>query len=211
MPQPVVFEETHPCSPTLSSPTLTFGHTLTANNLHTMNRDTNKLLSISDSSHQWVLVETVYNWTPLFIRFNRTAQKWGAHPDLPVKLGFTIPLTSPSEHGLPSSDENELLHTVEDAIIREVEAQTNGINVLALTTGTMKEFVFYIPIGVDIKTIHESIQQTVSTHEVQCMAVNRPDWRSYTRFTPDWQTYTDSQLTSASTESIRFGWLTEIA
>jgi hypothetical protein len=53
-----------------------------------------------------------------------------------------------------------------------------------LTTGVMKEFVFYIPRDIDIKAIHESIQAAVSTHEVQCMAVMEPKWDSYVQFAP---------------------------
>jgi hypothetical protein len=48
----------------------------------------------------------------------------------------------------------------------------------------MKELVFYIPEGVDIKTLHESIGASVSTHEVQCMAVIENDWRTYRDMVP---------------------------
>ena len=107
------------------------------------------------------------------------------HSGLPIKLGFAIPLNSPNENGLPDPDENWQLNDVEDVILREVEAGTKGIHVLALTDGTMKEFVFYIPRGADIKKIHEKIQESVSTHDVQCMALEEPKWDSYRQFTPD--------------------------
>lgn len=150
-----------------------------------MPKDLNSLPPISDPSHQWGVAEADYDGSPLFIRFNGTAKQWMGHADLPIKLGFAIPLNSPAEHGLPNPDENEALHAVEDIIIRNVEAATKAIHVLALTMGAMKEFVFYIPAGVDIKTIHKTIQQSVTTHDVQCMAVNEPEWDSFRQFSPD--------------------------
>lgn len=44
--------------------------------------------------------------------------------------------------------------------------------------------MFYVPSGVDIKAIHEAVQAAVATHEVQCMALNEPQWDSYRQFTP---------------------------
>ena len=91
------------------------------------------------------------------IRYNETAKDWSGHPGLPVKLGFAVPLNSSNEVGLPEPGENEQLEEIEDVILREVEARTIGLHALVLTTGTMKEFVFYIPRGVDIKSIHEGV------------------------------------------------------
>lgn len=145
----------------------------------------NELPAISDPCHQWGVAESGYDGSPLIIRFNSTAQEWVAHPDLPIKLGFAIPLNHPNETGLPHPDENEQLNQIEDVILREVEARARGMHVLALTTGTMKEFIFYVDTGADIKTIHETVQSHVSTHDVQCMAVEEPAWDSYKEFVPD--------------------------
>ena len=86
------------------------------------------------------------------------------------------------EGGLPDPYENEQLIDVEDAIIREIESRTQALQALALSTGVMKEFVFYVPNGTDILTIHETVQAAVTTHEVQRMAVNEPKWDSYRQF-----------------------------
>jgi hypothetical protein len=71
---------------------------------------------------------------------------------------------------------------VEDVIIEEVGAKAQGIYVLVLTTGTMREFVFYIAGNADIGAIHEVIVDRVETHEVQCMAVEDPKWDAYKQF-----------------------------
>ncbi|MFO1066327.1 MAG: DUF695 domain-containing protein [Pirellulales bacterium] len=119
---------------------------------------------------------------PLIVRLNTTAADWRKHPELSIKLGFAIPLREPNPGGLPNPDENAALDDIEDQIVAAVAAQTISIQVLALTNGEMKEFVFYIPEGVDIKTLHESLQAQVPSHEVQCMAERDPDWDIYASF-----------------------------
>lgn len=147
-----------------------------------MTGDLDALPHITDPSYKWSVCETDHDGTLLFIRRNITAEEWIGHAELPIKLGFAVPLTSSNGYGLPNPDENEALNAVEDLIIRYLNTQTRGIHALVLTTGRMKEFVFYIPRNVDIHTIHENIRQSVPEHNVQCMAVNEPDWKSFQLF-----------------------------
>jgi hypothetical protein len=148
-------------------------------------KDIRSLPAITAPSHTWALAEGKYDGAPLFVRFSTSAKEWCGHPDLPIKLGFAVPLNLPSEGGLPDPAENEQLDDIEDTIRREVAAKTKGVHALVLTTGIMKEFVFYIPRGVDIRTLHEAIQAAAPTHEVQCMAVTEPQWDSFKEFSPD--------------------------
>jgi hypothetical protein len=123
-----------------------------------------------------------YDNAPLLVRYNTTAKEWVGHKQLGIKLGFAIPLNAPNVGGMPSPEENLQLNDVEDAIVRAVEVKAKGIFAMVLTTGTMKEFVFYIPENVDIESIHKAIQSAVSTHEVQCSAVRDPNWDAYIQF-----------------------------
>jgi len=50
---------------------------------------------------------------------------------------------------------------------------------MTLTTGDMKEFVFYIAPGLDIARLHEAQRLEVSSHDLQCMAVEEPGWESF--------------------------------
>ena len=146
--------------------------------------DISTLPKLSDDSHSWGVVQADVNSSPLIIRYNESARSWVGHPELPIKLGFAIPLNSPNEGGLPHPDENEQLNDIEDIVVREIEARTQSLHAMVLTTGVMKEFVFYIPKGTDIKSIHEASQSAVTTHEIQCMAINEPKWDSYRQFAP---------------------------
>lgn len=147
-----------------------------------MTGELDPLSYIEDPSYKWSICETDYGGKPLFVRRNVTAEEWIGHAELPVKLGFAVPLELSNEYGLPNPEESEVLNAVEDLIIHYLNSQTRGIHALVLTTGRMKEFVFYIPHNVDIQAIHENIKQSVPEHDVQCMAVNEPDWESFQLF-----------------------------
>lgn len=147
--------------------------------------DISMLPRLTEDSHSWGVAQAGGDPSPLIIRYNQTARSWAGHPELPIKLGFAIPLNSPNQGGLPDPAENEQLNDIEDVVIREIETRTRALQALALTTGLIKEFVFYVPRGTDIKAIHEAVQTAVATHEVQCMAVNEPKWDSYREFAPE--------------------------
>ena len=81
---------------------------------------------ISDPSQTWGVAQGNYGGGPLIVRFSHRAKEWCSHPDLPIKLGFAVPLNSPSEGGLPDPAENERLDDIEDIIRREVASRTKG-------------------------------------------------------------------------------------
>ncbi len=86
---------------------------------------------------------------------------------------------------MPTSEENSALQGIEDIILQEVDSRAKGIYALSLTTGVMKEFVFYIAPNADIAGIHEAIRSRVSSHDVQCVAVMDPAWDTYRQFAPE--------------------------
>ncbi len=133
---------------------------------------------------RWGVAQGEFEGAPLIVRYNITAGKWAGHAGLPVKLGFAIPFVRPNAGGLPDAGEDDDLGHIEDLVVREVLSAVRGVYALALTTGVMKEFIFYISPGGDIATLHARIRSQVAGHEVQCMAVEEPAWTSYRTFVP---------------------------
>ena len=136
-----------------------------------------------EEEHEWGVAQGKFDGAPVIIRYNKTAARFAGHSDLPLKLGFAVPLNSPNDGGLPDTEENAELDVIEDLIDRKVMAATRGVYALALTTGLMKEFVFYIAPGADIAILHEEVRNQVSSHDVQCMAVEERKWESFRTFT----------------------------
>lgn len=137
----------------------------------------------NDEQH-WSVGQGEYEGTVLIVRCNETAGEWAGHTGLPVKLGVAIPFNRSIEGGLPDATESAELGEVEDLIARRVCSVTHGLHALTLTTNVMKELVFYIAPGADIAKLHEDIKARVSNHEVQCVAVEERDWKSYRVFAP---------------------------
>jgi len=137
-----------------------------------------------EDEHQWGVAQGGFEGEAVIARYNETAAGFAGHSELPIKLGFAIPFNKPNEGGLPDAEENAALDLIEDLIVRKVTAVTSGVYVLALTTGVMKEFVFYISPGADIAKLHEDIRDQAASHDVQCMAVEERKWESYRAFLP---------------------------
>jgi hypothetical protein len=143
-----------------------------------------KLALPPDDQQRWRVARSECEGAPLIVRYNVTAGEWAGHPELPIKLGVAIPLNRPDSAGLPDSDENAALNQIEDVVAGEVLSATFGVYALALTTGEMREFVFYIASGADIATVHARIREQVPGHDVQCMAVEDRQWETYRTFVP---------------------------
>lgn len=137
-----------------------------------------------DEERCWGVARAEHDGAPLLVRFNESAAEWAGHPDLPIKLGFAVPLNRPNEGGLPDAAENAELLSIEDVICRHVSEKAVGLHVLTLTTGVMKEWVFYVARGADIATLHANVRSAVVSHDVQCMAVEERRWESYRGFVP---------------------------
>lgn len=132
----------------------------------------------------WHVAESGYEGERLIVRFNEAARKLSGHPDLPIKLGFAIPFNRPQQGGFPDPGENQELAAVEDIISSRVLGGIVGVHAMTLTTGVMKEIVFYIAPGLDIARLHAGLREEVATHDVQCVASSEPDWVSFRRFVP---------------------------
>ena len=145
-------------------------------------KSVNDLPPVSAHEGKWSVAMGEIEDGPVIVRKNETAKRWAKHPDLPVKLGFAVPLNTPNPGGLPMPDENEQLDEIEDVVSRTLDDAVVGIPVMVITTGQMKEFIFYIREGADIAALHEKLMQLVTTHEIQCIAEMEREWDTFFAF-----------------------------
>jgi hypothetical protein len=83
---------------------------------------------------------------------------------------------------MPEPAENFELNQVEDIIFAHLKSAGPSIHALSITTGTFKEFVFYIKNGDCVANIHEKLRGEITSHDVQCMAEHDPKWKIYASF-----------------------------
>jgi hypothetical protein len=67
--------------------------------------------------------------------------------------------------------------------VERVLTNAVGLHAMTLTTGVMKEYVFYIAPGLDIAGLHAALLKDVSSHDVQCIAIEEQEWESFRDFT----------------------------
>jgi len=137
------------------------------------------LAGLTDENQKWSVIEAENELGPILVRVNNSAIEWAKHPELNIRVGFAIPLNSPNPGGLPDAEENLLLNEIEDGLCELLKKTSSSIQVLAITTGQFKEFVFYIQNGNGIEGAHKKAISQFSTHEIQCVGENDPDWQVY--------------------------------
>jgi len=131
---------------------------------------------------EWSVYESSTVTGPMLVRVSATAKQWARHPDLGIRVGFAIPLKHPNPGALPHPGENLLLNEVEDKILACLKSYGPSIQVLSITTGNFKEFVFYTKDGNVIPSAHTSLRSQISSHDMQCVAEQDPKWTLYSSF-----------------------------
>lgn len=138
--------------------------------------------SLNSDSEEWSVSRATTASGPMLVRVNTTAKQWAKHPDLGTRVGFAIPLNQPNPGGLPDPAENLTLNQIEDRILACLQASGPAIQALSITTGTFKEFVFYVQNGHIISGVHARLKAEISSHDVQCIAEHDAKWTVYSSF-----------------------------
>ena len=133
-------------------------------------------ISIKDN---WGISQGVYEDKVAFIRINSGLKELARHPEYAHQVGIAVPLNSPNEHGLPESAEGEELGIIEDHLLDSLEIDNESLFVGVITTGGMREFVFYTSNPDQVVNKFKTIQGLVSTHELQLMIQLDKDWRTF--------------------------------
>lgn len=128
---------------------------------------------------RWSLDQGVYAGRPLLVRLNRGIDAAIGHPDYSHQVGVAIPLRAPDENGFPAREEGEQLGRIEDLLSERLEAERQCIHVATLSTGGMRELVFYSSDPASTHALLEQLATEVSTHEVQHIVQPDPRWKVY--------------------------------
>lgn len=138
-----------------------------------------KLADLTDENQKWSVIGSKNESGPVIVRVNNSAIEWAKHPELNIRVGFAVPLNSPNPGGLPDGEENFLLNDIEDGLCELLKKTGSSIQVLAITTGQFKEFVFYIQNGDGIENAHKEAVARFPSHDIQCIGENDPEWQVY--------------------------------
>jgi hypothetical protein len=127
----------------------------------------------------WSISQGIYDENVIFIRINNGLRKLAGHPEYAHQVGIAVPLNNPNEHGLPESDEGEELGVIEEHLLDSLLTDNESLFVGAITTGGMREFVFYTSSPEQVVNKFKTIQKIISTHELQLLIQLDKDWRTF--------------------------------
>lgn len=137
-------------------------------------------LNALPSDDAWSVAQGKNNGQPMFVRVNRSAKGYAAHPELPWRLGVAVPLNAPNEHGLPGPEETAQLNAIEDSLLASIG--NAGRLVLVITTGGMREFVSYISTQQAGKQIVQTVAAANRSHRLQHYVQEDKTWGLFGQF-----------------------------
>jgi hypothetical protein len=117
----------------------------------------------------------------MFVRSNTGYREFGSVPGYEHQVGIAVPLKKAETTGLPSPTEDALLGEVEDVICSSLEEHAESLLVAVITTGGMREFVFYTREPQRVQRRFEQLRNRITSHEIQLMIQSDRTWRIYAR------------------------------
>ena len=131
---------------------------------------------------KWTVLQGEHEGRFMIVRRNDSAAQLRGHVEYRYRIGVAIPLKEPDERGLPSNEESSQLNIIEDKFTEALERDRQCLEVLVITTGGMREFVFYSRDAAAAKSILEANTKSASGHELQSYIAEDPDWGVYAQF-----------------------------
>ena len=125
----------------------------------------------------WIVGAGVADGTPLIMRFNDAACE--VRESHPYRLGIAVALRNSA-----AGDEAHSLAELEDRLDAELAA-AGAVAAFVITTGEMREFVFYAEDAARARDAVERVQTGVETHEMQWYVEPDPGWEAYEEFRPE--------------------------
>lgn len=119
---------------------------------------------------------------PIIVRRNNSVQQYAENSAFIYRVGITVLLLKPNEVGLPSKEEVESLNQIEDELTNQLEKEGKSIQVLVITTGGMREFVYYSRNSKFIEQVIYNTRKKFPSHEIQFYVKEDKEWSIYKEF-----------------------------
>ena len=130
----------------------------------------------------WSFFQGEHDGKPLIARANVALKPFAGHPRYSHQVGVAVPLHTPDENGFPAAEEAAELGDIEDQICSELEIGNESLFAAVITTGGMREFVFYTSNPQVVEAKLRNLREIINSHTIQGMI--RPDghWDVYREF-----------------------------
>jgi hypothetical protein len=134
------------------------------------------------SEDKWTLLKGTHEGKPMWVRRNDSALSLKGHADYGHRVGVAVPLVSCNEDGLPTEKEFETLDPLETAIAGALESKNDALQVLAITTNSMRELIFYTRIPAETEGRLNEVRSQFPQRQVQSYVARDKNWDVYEQF-----------------------------
>ena len=134
-------------------------------------------------SGPWLMSEGEYEGKPIVVRLNAGLAPLAASGTYPFQAGIAVRLNAPDERGFPSAEDSAALGRFEDEFVEALCGDTSVVFAAVLTTGGMREFVFYASDEALLRERFRAWAATPKSHRVQLMVRRDPRWATYRALT----------------------------
>jgi hypothetical protein len=118
-----------------------------------------------------------------YVRGNVALRDLKDRERFPYRAGFAVAFREPNRYGLPTEDEARDLTSVENEIDRAMSGKKLGFLALVITTGGMREYVFYSNRPDAVRRQIRKMGGRVHGREIRTYVTADPGWDVYFRFT----------------------------
>ena len=140
-------------------------------------------VQLPPADDRFVSAMTEFKGAPLYLRLHYASLQCPRANEFPYKLAFAMPIKQITSAGVPTAHELDQLNAAEDLLRLETPKRFNGLHCMTLTTGLMREVVFYVQPQPHAEQLANAIAQKVASHAVQVCYEPEPNWESFRYFT----------------------------
>lgn len=133
------------------------------------------------SNDQWSVAQGTKSGKPLLVRFRSECPQGVEPAAYPFLLSATWSY-QPNEHGLPSTEEVEMMDKFEDALASSLEGSQTAYLMVVLTNNGERDWLWYT---VGEEAAMRQVNRALKGHQrypMQFSVQNDRAWRAYTQF-----------------------------
>lgn len=127
----------------------------------------------------WSVAHGDRDGKPIITRCNMGLLPVIGHAAFKKQLGIAVPLTHPTETGLPEAEENRQSYNLEEEITRRFTGKNESLFACTITTGNMREFVLYTSDKDAAVVKAEQLARDINDHKIQHIVNDDPEWNVF--------------------------------
>jgi hypothetical protein len=135
-----------------------------------------------DIHERWSVSEGKHGTNLMIVRVNRGVAAAVGHPAYTHQVGVAVPLRAPDPTGFPGPEKSGDLGEIEDLLAASLCAERLCLHVATISTGGMRELVFYSSDPAATHSLLEQLAKQITTHAIQHIVQPDPKWHVYRQF-----------------------------